>query len=203
MHVKTPVYCDKAYVEAKEQQLREFLRTGALSGNGADRSVLLLVRSPECLVARTLCSVSKALAQAGYSAKIIFAAGCTAGTGDTWSLAFDPAFFHETRILRDNRYLDGHEQLVCGSDHVWFGDSMRREPDKRDAYSSFIPSNTEMTSRARSTFARIWEAGEPVCSRDQSAVPSATDEVAEAIAATSLAAEITATLTEWTPTDRH
>ena len=77
-------------------------------------------------------------------------------------MAFNSGFVHETRIVSEPRMLDGHEQLVIGADHVWYGDSMRREPDKRDAYSAFSPCDAVAGGRALATFARIWAQAAPV-----------------------------------------
>ena len=203
MQVKTPHYCETAVQEAKEQQFKEFIRNGIASSVGAKQPILLLVRSPACMAARALFSISGELAIAGNGAQVIFAGGAVATSGDAWNLNFDPQFIHETRLLRDVRYLDGHEQLVCGTGHVWFGDSMRREPDKRDAFSSYVSANSELSSRARMTFARILSGAELIYNQlcgDYSPAPSVTSGATPAV---TLAAGISETLNTWRSSDRH
>jgi hypothetical protein len=159
---KAPVRVDRLDIEEREEQLKEFIRSAMARDAGASRPLVLLAKSPEVMVARAVFALSAELAAAGVTAEIIFAAGSSAMAGESWDLTFDPAFEHETRLLRDPRYLDGHEQLVCGAGHVWFGDCMRRDADKRDAFCKFIRDDAEMAARGRRTFAALWSAAEQI-----------------------------------------
>lgn len=203
MHVKAPIRIDRVDLEERESHLKEFIRAAMACGASGNRSVHLLARSPDCLAARTLFAMSAELAAAGFSAEIVFAAGATVTAGEAWNLSFDPTFNHETRLLRDARFLDGHEQIVCGAAHVWFGDSMRREADKRDAFSSFIADNAETCARARRTFARIWGAAEPVYTHADPRRTTTGAGAAGASIGAGMSAGAGATLGAWRPTDQH
>jgi hypothetical protein len=152
---------DKLDQEGREEQLREFVRSALARQAAAKGALVLLAKAPNSAVARALFSLSTELASVGISAEIVFASGSTVMAGDTWNLSFDPTFAHETRLLRDHRYLDGHEQLIFGH-HTWFGECMRREADKRDAYSAFVRDNAEMAARGRRTFAALWASAERI-----------------------------------------
>lgn len=162
MQDKAPVRMDRLDLEEREEQLREFVRSALTGASATSGSLLLLAKSPESMVARVVFSLSSELAAAGIAAEVVYAAGATVAPGDSWSMSFDPAFTHETRMLRDPRYLDGHEQLICGGAHTWYGDCMRREADKRDAFSAFFRGNTDVTSRGRRTFQAIWGLAERI-----------------------------------------
>jgi hypothetical protein len=58
--------------------------------------------------------------------------------------------------------LSAHEQLVLAPDRAWIGDSMRREPSKRDAYESFAAGCAETATNAARSFEKIWRASAPV-----------------------------------------
>ena len=58
----------------------------------------------------------------------------------------------EFRVLGDPRFGAAHEQLVVGT-HVWTGDCLRRDPNKRDAfevYHSDDASDPALRRRVRS-----------------------------------------------------
>ena len=162
MQFKAPIRPMAADREDREHKLREFVQVGVAEAGAAGEPILLVARCPDSLSTRLLFALSAELAASGVAARIVFAGAPLVATGEAWNLSFDPAFRHEIRLLRDPRYLDGHEQMVVGTSSVWFGDSMRREMDKRDAFSSFIAGNPETAGRARVTFERLWTAAEPL-----------------------------------------
>ena len=162
MRLKSPPRTDKTEREEREQQLRDFIRSnldGLAEGAGA---VLLFARAPDSLPARIVFELSETLAARNAGARFVFAGAAAAASGEQWRLNFDPAFGHEIRILRDPRYLDGHEQLVLGGRSVWFGDSMRREPEKRDAFVHVVDGCEETAARCRATFQHVWAAAAPI-----------------------------------------
>ena len=121
-----------------------------------------MARAPESVAAKALFAVSEQLAKHRITARIVLAGGAVVKSGDSWHLSFDPGFRHEIRILHDVRFLDGHEQLVLGCNSQWFGDSMRREPDKRDAFTMFLNDDQVAAGRSRATFDRLWALAEAV-----------------------------------------
>lgn len=201
MQAKPPLQkCDAEERETRERRLKDFISSSLASIDGGQGEILLIARSPETIGPRVLLALSSELAQRRITARMIFVGTPDAGS-DTWQMTFDPGFAHEMRILRDCRYLDGHEQIVVGSGNVWFGDSMRREPDKRDAFSSFIADNGAEGTASRMTFERIWRAGETIY-RHASTVETAAPETA-AVHPEAVAQGALETLAVWRPQNRH
>jgi hypothetical protein len=162
MRSKPSLSNDAFRIESREQRLTAFI-ANALDRVAGQRSdgILLVARTPDSCVARAIFELSHVLAERGIGANIVFAASTAIAMGEEWKLQFHPGFSHEIRMITNPRFLAAHEQLVIGTDAVWFGDSMRREPDKRDAFSSFSTVAIE-TARARWTFGRLWSSAEPV-----------------------------------------
>lgn len=162
MQTKAPARSEIREREDREQQLKEFIRAALEAVKSGPREILLVARAPESIAAKALFAVSDECAVRHIRARIVFAGGALVKTGEAWHLSFDPAFHHEIRILHDARFLDGHEQLVLGIQAQWFGDNMRREPDKRDAFAMFKGKDEEGAGRSRATFERLWNLAVPV-----------------------------------------
>jgi len=73
-----------------------------------------------------------------------------------------PELAHDCRVFRDPRLLAAHEQLVLGPMCAWIGDSMRRDPQKRDALERYSASCAHTAALATTSFKRIWRAAEPL-----------------------------------------
>lgn len=161
MHSKTPARSVDLQPEERLRQLEAFV-SSAVESIGQDRedAILLVARSPESPIARAVFSLSGALARRGLGGRIVFACSEAMAAGDVWQLSFDGNFNHETRLLPDPRALGAHEQLIIGDSALWFGDSMRRDPTKRDAFQSFTQGDDAAT--ARRTFARLWQTSLPL-----------------------------------------
>lgn len=67
----------------------------------------------------------------------------------------------EIRVMRSPRLLDAHEQLSVGG-ASWHGDSLRRDPDKRDLFEQFHAGGGEQQAWTELSFARLWALAEPV-----------------------------------------
>jgi hypothetical protein len=186
----------------RELLLKDFIAVGLAAGTADDTADLLLVaRTPASAACRAVFANSQALADRGVHARIVLAAGAA---GDHWQLDFAPGFAHEIRIAADPRVLDAHEQLVVGAQCLWFGDSMRRDPDKRDAYAQFTADDRPGVRCARLTFGRLWAAARPLYRRERHATAAAMHAPATGPdAAAVLAQEVLATLEAWQPPSRH
>jgi len=68
----------------------------------------------------------------------------------------------ELRWARHSGLSDAHEQMVLGQGLSWHGDSMRRDPETRDAFETFECFNTEAARRATLAFNGIWRMCEPI-----------------------------------------
>jgi hypothetical protein len=121
---------------------------------------LLIARSPESPVAMALREHAGALAKCGIRIRTIFG---EIELGQAATVATAPfAMPSECRIARDSRLLAAHEQLVLAPDCCWIGDSMRREPAKRDAYENFAAGCAETATNATRSFEKMWRASAPV-----------------------------------------
>lgn len=144
----------------RETELKDFIEGSLLGADPVEAaSVLLVARSPESVAFQSLFSLSGALTCRGISARVVILSG---EPGERWNVEFEPGFQHEIRLGHDIRLLDAHEQIVAGDAAVWFGDSMRREPERRDAFSQFNRDNSEMARRARMTFDHLWSVCRPL-----------------------------------------
>jgi hypothetical protein len=221
MRPKTPQLTADDTREERETKLKTFI-AAHLDQTGVE-VVSLLARAPSSPSARALQAQSAELAARGIRAEIILAGAATAVADETWSLVFDAALVHEIRIATNPRLLDGHEQLIIGSHTVWYGDSMRRDPAKRDAYERYHLGDAEAARVARWTFARLWSTAQPIYGnaaiasitrarvRPQLTLPmqAAQETPAQALAPPSAIREtvepasVAETLSAWRPPTRH
>jgi hypothetical protein len=133
-------------------------RAARLSG-GSD-CYLLIARSPDSPVAQALRMHTSALPVVGVRVRAIFSE-IEAGRAATIlrSAPFsDPC---ECRVTRDPRLLAAHEQLVLSPDCAWIGDSMRRDPSRRDTYERFAVQCQETARNAAISFERLWRVALP------------------------------------------
>lgn len=158
MRPKTPPFKPNETKEEREQKLRDFILAAiGERAIGRNDSVAVLARSPDSPVMRALLAVSGNLAACRAGASIILAGGALAAEDETWSLEFSANFVHQIRLTSNPRILDGHEQIVIGDSAAWYGDSMRRDPWKRDAFATFHANDPKSAHRARLTFGRLWD----------------------------------------------
>jgi len=68
----------------------------------------------------------------------------------------------ELRWARRPGLVDAHEQMVLGLGLSWHGDSMRRDPETRDAFETFETFNTEAARRSSLAFKSIWRMSEKI-----------------------------------------
>ncbi len=158
MRAKTPPFRPFETLEEREARLKTFIQHAISARPTArDDAILLVARSPESAVVRVILDLSSELAASGMGARIVLAGGAVAREDETWSLSFSGNFIHEIRLTSSPRILDGHEQIIVGDRAVWFGDCMRRDPSKRDAFSSFAAEAPDLASQGRFAFGQLWQ----------------------------------------------
>lgn len=186
MRTKLPTRIDVVKKEEKEAHLIAFIRAdleaartrAALAPDRfAGREYTLVLRSLQSPVARALATLSSDLAAGAVTLRLvmvqpILGADTGLATGDGADLA---PILLAARVLRDIRFLDAHEQLCLGDANTWFGDCMRREPGKRDAYECYAADNPDLARWAATSFERLWAQGEPVA-RAEPTVGAALDD---------------------------
>lgn len=170
--------------EEKETKLKQFIEdclaiavaAAARSTGSSTLEASLVVRSAASPVVRALASVIEGHVETPISVKAVVANSDTAEPTDATAAALD-RIATEIRILRDERLLNAHEQLVLGSSLTWVGDCMRRDPEKRDAYEFYGREANDAAAWARTSFERLWAHAEPLAPATDTA---AADESAEA-----------------------
>ena len=134
--------------------------------DGQRPPVLLIARSAASPVARALVAMGPELAAAGISVQVIFTSVASDATAQSWSAPGSAIpFARSVRLTRNPRLADAHEQLVLGDGMAWYGDCMRRDPEKRDAFERFHAACDETARMAAQSFQRIWALSAPVSGR--------------------------------------
>jgi hypothetical protein len=125
---------------------------------------MLVARSASSPVAKAIA----ALAREGVldmPVRAVFLLDRHDGTEGSLDAQPDLPFTLSARIATDLRLADAHEQLVLGPAASWYGDCMRRDPMKRDAYECFAANCTQTATWARISFERLWASAKPVALR--------------------------------------
>lgn len=145
----------------KEARLKTFLTEG-LTRRAEDVScaeaLTILVRNPDSPVARAL-AATLADARQNLSIKILIGDTNSEEPASAALLDLDHA---EYRVLADPRFAAAHEQLVIGTSHVWIGDCLRRDPNKRDAFELYHTADRIIHRFATASFEKLWAFGRPV-----------------------------------------
>jgi hypothetical protein len=135
----------------KQARIGEFIRQHLTAGGDCPRMVLVVARSGQSPVLRALHAVVRDGVVPGVEARVVLADDeWSAPAGEGGELSCD------VRIAGNPRLLDAHEQLIVG-DATWYGDSMRRDPLKRDAFECFATNDQASARRARSIFEKLWQ----------------------------------------------
>jgi hypothetical protein len=144
----------------KQARICNFIRQYLTAGGDCSRTVLVVARSAQSPVLQALHTVVRDGIIPGIEARVVVAddeAGAVAG--ESGELACD------VRTANNPRLLDAHEQLIVG-DAAWYGDSMRRDPMKRDAFECFVANDRVATRQARATFDKLWHSAGLLPARD-------------------------------------
>lgn len=135
---------------------------GLQSAEPAQRSLLVIARSAQSPVVKSLAALARDIAAAGCPVRLILAKGERAALSDAFIAVQTAGVGCEVRVVRNPCLIEAHEQLVLGARTCWTGDTMRRDPATCDAYESFADDAPELTAAARLTFERLWSDGEPL-----------------------------------------
>ena len=116
----------------------------------------MIARSAESPVARALGVLKADLRRAGVELAVIFAQADTDGGHGVWAAgASDMPCVKSLWFARNARLIDAHEVLTIGTHALWIGDSMRRDPEKRDSFETYVPNCTGTAAQFRRSFDRI------------------------------------------------
>ncbi|MEL6375406.1 MAG: hypothetical protein AAFR04_15720 [Pseudomonadota bacterium] len=172
MRSKPPVRATVVKREQKRDQARDFIQA-FIDASGQDAAataapvgeVTLIARSPASPMACALADLDGPLAARGLMARVVFALLDTDVVDTPW--CDGESGMRMARMVRRARQpelLDAHEQLVLSPATSWLGDSMRREPAKRDAFEHFSHADQAMAARAARSFEKLWLRAQPVTS---------------------------------------
>ena len=163
---------DVVRCEEKEDRLLDFLGyylellDCSESADDAQKSVTLLARSPRSPVARALYAFASEMSDDEINLEIIFAQLEPTDLLSNWfDLVADESSSAprpKIRWAKTPSLMDAHEQLVLGTAMSWSGDSMRREPSKRDAFELFRSDCAQSARYGSRAFQSIWEVSQPV-----------------------------------------
>ncbi len=163
---------DVVRCEEKEDRLLDFLGyylellDCSEHSDPKQKTVTLLARSPRSPVARALYAFASEMSDAAINLEVIFAQLEPTDLLSNWfDMVVDETSNTPRPVIRWAKtpsLMDAHEQLVLGTAMSWSGDSMRREPSKRDAFELFRSDCKESARYGIHAFQAIWEVSEPV-----------------------------------------
>src|SRR5262249_18639960 len=146
----------------KELRLGAFIARGlhglaapAEGGAPAERALLVIARSAQSPVMKSLAVLAREITAAKCTARMILARADRAGLPDAFIAVQAAALDCEVRLVRNPRLIEAHEQLVVGARTCWTGDSMRRDPATCDAYESFVEDCPAIAASAATAFERL------------------------------------------------
>lgn len=162
MRISTPSRLMTMSRTDKETRLKDFIAeslTVLAEGTDVPGAVTMIARNAESPAARAL-----------YAALLE-----TASTADVRLIIADARMEQaspsirdisgiECRLLADPRFGASHEQLVVGRTHVWIGDCLRRDPNKRDAFELYHKADLVARKCATVSFERLWARATPLVS---------------------------------------
>jgi hypothetical protein len=128
----------------------------------AQRAILVMARSGQSPVVRSIAALARGMAVTGCSTRVILVKPDLGGTPPALVAARAAGLDCEVRSARNPRLIEMHEQLVIGARIGWTGDTMRRDPDTCDAYESFVEDCPEIAAAAATTFERLWADAAPL-----------------------------------------
>jgi hypothetical protein len=170
MQIKVPPGNSDNLLEAREQRLMAFAAAGIerFSDTGAGTtaaSILAVARSADSPVVRALVALRTALVDKAAHIRLVISDDDVAldpfiaGSADQ-----STRHVSEVRIIRDPRLRDAHEQLIIGGTSVWFGDSLRRDMNRRDLFEQFHADAPDAARAAANGFQQLWNRTEPCLS---------------------------------------
>ena len=130
------------------------------------RVITILARSPESPVAAAVLARSDELHRSGATIQAIFADLGEDGALAAFCEAIAPPAKDRNpgdsiRWARNACLRHAHEQLILGTTMCWSGDSMRREPGKRDCLDLFEAEAPQVVRLGALAFDAIWAISDP------------------------------------------
>ena len=156
----------------KQENISRFVgfyldRLSAMEAPTAEhRTISLLARSPASPVARAVLEAVRDCQALAVRFEIIFCrmepAELVASWLDVAARTQETGRVAEIRWARHPALCDAHEQMGLGANSCWLGDSMRRDPETRDAFETFETLDADKTRRADRAFKCLWSKSDAV-----------------------------------------
>jgi hypothetical protein len=149
--------------EAKEDKLKNFITAHLATMTAEPTTWLLVARSSHSPVVKALNALAPEINKAQVTVRAILALldnGASDTQTETMMLCAT-----EIRVAGHPRLIEAHEQLVLSASACWIGDSMRREPDKRDAYECYAADHALTANWSTTSFNRLWAASDAIVPR--------------------------------------
>jgi hypothetical protein len=144
----------------KEKRLKDFIADGLAvrpEGSACAEPIRIVVRNPDSPAAQALLTALLGC-DPGVSARVILG---EMHSEDPMGASLFDIDCCEFRVLGDPRFGAAHEQLIAGP-HVWTGDCLRRDPNKRDAFETYHPADATIHLFAAASFEKLWASAKPV-----------------------------------------
>lgn len=147
--------------DRKIAALRDFITDHIESARQS--GITVIARSPTSPVLVALAALASEISSDAVAVRAIIGETGTApaqsgGSAEARTLA---CLQHRFRVFADRRLMDAHEQLQVGSASTWLGDSMRRDPDRRDVFERFASDCAATARLAGAAFDALWNRCQP------------------------------------------
>jgi len=162
MRISTPSRLMMMSRTDKETRLKDFIAESleALAESpGATGIVTVIARNNESPAARALIAALAEARNTSLDIRVIFA---DTRIEDPAAASLRDIAGIDCRHLSDPRFGASHEQLVIGRTHVWIGDCLRRDPNKRDAFELYHKADPVARKCAAISFERLWARAKPL-----------------------------------------
>lgn len=143
----------------KETRLKDFVAESLAARPVAGLGVTVLVRNGDSPVAHVL---SAAMADGTLDPALVRVILSDTHVEDIHTPSLRDFPLAACRLLKDPRFGAAHEQLVIGPAHVWMGDCLRRDPNKRDAFELYHRADPATRRVANISFERMWAMAKPL-----------------------------------------
>ncbi|MEM9027400.1 MAG: hypothetical protein AAGC70_03435 [Pseudomonadota bacterium] len=144
---------------AKVNRLTRFILDDAshAASGSSDRQIncLVIAKSADSAVVAAIEAARKQTGPDKLALRIICA---EAADSLTWP---NVTAQDEIRMMGNSSLMDAHERLIVGATSVWTGDSLRRAPDKIDAFEAFDANDEAATLWAARSFEKLWNLAVP------------------------------------------
>lgn len=143
----------------KESRLKTFVAESLAGLPVTHRSITILARNGDSPVAHVL---ADAMADRTLDPALVRVILCDTHIEDVQTPSLRDFPLSACRLLKDTRFGSAHEQLVIGPAHVWMGDCLRRDPNKRDAFELYHRADPATQRLASISFERMWVLAKPL-----------------------------------------